>query len=125
MKKISAIRGAVSAVNTKESIKNQTVRLIKEIIEQNDLRKKDFISIQFSITKDLTVLNPATALRLGINELPYDLCDIPLFCTQEAFIEGGLECVIRVLITGCFKNKKKLKFVYLDDAKKLRPDIAK
>ena len=71
------------------------------------------------------MLNPATALRLGINELPYDLCDIPLFCTQEAFIEGGLECVIRVLITGCFKNKKKLKFVYLDDAKKLRPDIAK
>ena len=70
MKKISAIRGAVTAVNTKESIKNQTVRLIKEIIEQNDLRKKDFISIQFSITKDLTVLNPATALRLGINELP-------------------------------------------------------
>lgn len=125
MKRLSAIRGAVTCENTKESIQAQTVRLVKEIVEQNKLKKKDFLTIHFTLTKDLTVLNPATALRLGKDELPYDLSSVPLFCTQEAYIEGGLERVIRVLITGYFKKQDKVKFVYLDDAKKLRPDIAK
>lgn len=125
MAKLCAIRGAITAQNNKESIQIQTVRLIKEIIELNNLRKKDFVTIHFTLTKDLDKLNPATALRLGKDSLPYNLSSVPLFCTQEAYIEDGLECVIRVLITGYFKNQKKLKFVYLDDAKKLRPDIAK
>lgn len=125
MRRLSAIRGAVTAENTKESIQVQTVRLVKEIIEQNNLNLKDFVTIQFSLTRDLDELNPATALRLGKDELPYDLSGVPLFCTQEAYIKDGLEKVIRVLISGYFKNPKKHKFVYLDGAKALRPDIAK
>lgn len=125
MRKLCAVRGAITAENTKESIQVQTVRLLKELIEQNGLRKKDFVSIQFSITKDLDVLNPATALRLGKDDLPYDLSSIPLFCTQEAYIKGGLECVIRVLVTGYFKKPHHLKFIFLDGAKVLRPDIVK
>lgn len=121
MKKIAAVRGAVTAENTAESVQRQTVRLVKEIIERNSLRKKDFVSVQFSITNDLIVLNPATALRLGAAELPYDLSGVPLFCTQEAFIEGGLSRVIRVMITGSFKKPPRP--VYLDGAKALRPDI--
>lgn len=125
MRRLSAIRGAVTAENTKESIQAQTVRLVKEIIEQNNLKLKDCVTIQFSLTRDLDELNPATALRLGKDELPYDLSSVPLFCTQEAYIKGGLEKVIRVLISGYFKNPKNHKFVYLDGAKVLRPDIAK
>ena len=33
MNRLSAIRGAVTAENTKESIQVQTVKLVKEIIE--------------------------------------------------------------------------------------------
>lgn len=124
MNRLCAIRGAITCENSKESIQTQTVRLIKEIIDLNNLKLKDFVTIQFSMTRDLNQLNPATALRLGKNELAFDLSNVPLFCTQEAFIEGGLEKVIRVLITGYFGKQNKLKFVYLDDAKKLRPDIA-
>lgn len=128
MAKLCAIRGAITAQNTKESIQEQTVKLVKEIIEQNNLQKKDFVTIHFTLTKDLDKLNPATALRVGKDNLPYDLSGVPLFCTQEAFIEGGLECVIRVLITGYFSGsfkKKNLKFIYLDGAKVLRPDLVK
>lgn len=125
MERLSAIRGAVTAENTKESIQVQTVRLIKEIVESNNLKLEDFVTIQFTLTRDLDVLNPATALRLGKEELPYDLSSVPLFCSQEAYIKGGLEKVIRVLITGYFGESKDLNFVYLDGAKVLRPDIAK
>ncbi|WP_318677160.1 chorismate mutase [Treponema sp.] len=125
MERLSAVRGAVTAENTKESIQSQTVRVVKEIIEANNLKLEDFVTIQFSLTKDLDVLNPATALRLGKDDLPYDLSSVPLFCTQEAYIQGGLEKVIRVLITGYFGEQKSLKFAYLDGAKVLRTDLVK
>lgn len=125
MERLSAVRGAITAENTKESIQSQTVRVVKEIIEANNLKLEDFVTIQFSLTKDLDVLNPATALRLGKDDLPYDLSSVPLFCTQEAYIQGGLEKVIRVLITGYFREQKSLKFAYLDGAKVLRTDLVK
>lgn len=125
MERLSAVRGAITAENTKESIQSQTVRVVKEIIEANNLKLEDFVTIQFSLTKDLDVLNPATALRLGKDDLPYDLSSVPLFCTQEAYIRGGLEKVIRVLITGYFGEQKSLKFAYLDGAKVLRTDLVK
>lgn len=125
MERLSAVRGAITAENTKESIQSQTVRVVKEIIEVNNLKLEDFVTIQFSLTKDLDVLNPATALRLGKDDLPYDLSSVPLFCTQEAYIQGGLEKVIRVLITGYFGEQKSLKFAYLDGAKVLRTDLVK
>ena len=125
MERLSAVRGAVTAENTKESIQSQTVRVVKEIIEANNLKLEDFVTIQFSLTKDLDVLNPATALRLGKDDLPYDLSSVPLFCTQEAYIQGGLDKVIRVLITGYFGEQKSLKFAYLDGAKVLRTDLVK
>lgn len=125
MERLSAVRGAITAENTKESIQSQTVRVVKEIIEANNLKLEDFVTIQFSLTKDLDVLNPATALRLGKDDLPYDLSSVPLFCTQEAYIQGGLEKVIRVLITGYFGQQKSLKFAYLDGAKVLRTDLLK
>ncbi len=123
MSRLCTIRGAITAENTKESIQIQTIKLLKKIIESNNLKAKDFVSIQFSLTKDLNTMNPATALRLKKNELPFDLSFVSLFCTQEADIKGGLEKVIRVLITGYFGKQKNLKFLYLDDAKILRPDI--
>lgn len=125
MERLSAVRGAITAENTKESIQSQTVRVVKEIIEANNLKLEDFVTIQFSLTKDLDVLNPATALRLGKDDLPYDLSSVPLFCTQEAYIQGGLDKVIRVLITGYFGEQKSLKFAYLDGAKVLRTDLVK
>lgn len=124
MKKLCAIRGAITAENTKESIEKQTVRLIKEIEKQNDFKTDDVVSVCFSLTKDLDQYNPASALRKNSASFNFDVNSAALFCTQEAYIEDGLKNCIRVLITGYF-NKKKINFVYLDEAAKLRPDILK
>ena len=124
MKRLCAIRGASTAENTKESIEKQTVRLIQEIVSQNKICAKDIVDFHFTLTKDLDVLNPATALRLNQDKFDFDVKTVPLFCSQEAFIQGGLERCIRVMVTGYF-NRKKIKFVYLEQARKLRPDISK
>nr|WP_318660219.1 chorismate mutase [uncultured Treponema sp.] len=123
MRRLCAIRGAITAENTKESIEKQTVRLVQEIISENNIRENYIVDFNFSLTRDLDVLNPATALRLNADKFNFDVSKVPLFCSQEAFIQGSLERCIRVLVTGYF-DRKKIKFVYLDDAKKLRPDIS-
>ena len=120
-KRIYAVRGAVCVENTKESILEKTCRLFKKIVEKNGLKSDDLISIQFSLTKDIDVMNPATALRLG--GTPIDISSVALFCTQEAYIHGGMEKVIRVMITT-YSDRTPV-HVYLDGAERLRPDFSK
>ncbi|MBR1638700.1 MAG: chorismate mutase [Treponema sp.] len=121
MKIVRALRGAVCCENTKESITDNVCRMCNELILQNELNASDIISIQFSITNDLTVLNPATALRKG--NMRIDVSEIPLFCTQEAYIEGGMPFVVRVLVHTYMDQFVKRKNVYLNGAEKLRPDF--
>jgi len=123
MKIVRALRGAVCCENTKESITENVCKMFNEIVIQNNLTAADIISVQFSLTKDLTVLNPATALRKG--DVRIDVSELALFCSQEAFIEGGMPYVVRVLIhtyMDQFANKKN---IYLNGAEKLRPDFSK
>ena len=121
MKIVRALRGAVCCENTKESITDNVCRMCNELILQNELNASDIISIQFSITNDLTVLNPATALRKG--NMRIDVSEIPLFCTQEAYIEGGMPFVVRVLVHTYMDQFVKRKNVCLNGAEKLRPDF--
>jgi len=118
--KLVAIRGATCAKNTKDSIQAQTVELMSKIFSQNNLEMKDIVSIQFSLTKDLNVYNPAAALRHGLKD--YDVSAVPLFCTQEAYIKGYLKKVIRVLITTYSETEPS--HVYINGAERLRPDLA-
>ena len=64
-KKLIAVRGAVCSENTKEKITENVCTLFNQIVTLNSLSAEDIVSLQFTITKELTVLNPATALRLG------------------------------------------------------------
>ena len=64
-KRVFAFRGAVCVDNTEESITNNVCLLCNELFAHNQLQADDVISLQFSITDDITVLNPATALRRG------------------------------------------------------------
>ena len=61
-------------------------------IEQYD-SEGQIISVLFSVTKDLTKANPATGLRA------HGFSDTPLFCLQEADIEGAEPRIVRVLLT--------------------------
>lgn len=94
-----------------------------KLFAENKLVQKDFVSIQFTITEDLNVMNPAMALRKGQDE--FDVSQIPLFCSQEAKVVGSPEKMVRVLVTAYMDENAKPVHVYINGGEKLRPDFAR
>ncbi|MCQ2590738.1 MAG: chorismate mutase [Treponema sp.] len=123
IKKLTAIRGATISENTAESITKTVCEMCNACFVQNKLKEKDIVSIFFTTTKDITALNPATALRKG--ETVFDPTNIALFSAQESEIDGGSPLMIRVLITTYKSVFVKKQNVYINGAQKLRPDLAK
>ena len=116
---IRAVRGAVSIErNATEEIHAGAHRLVREILNRNEIREQQIISILFSVTKDLTKGNPATGLR------SYGFADTPLFCVQEADIEGAEPGILRVLLTYSGQSDRSPVPVYLGRAGELRPDLS-
>lgn len=114
------IRGAITVQkNSKEEIINCTSKLLKEIIQKNEIKNNDIISIIFSSTKDLNQEYPAVAARdLGLNH-----CG--MLCLQEMDVENSLRRCIRVLFfIDSLKSQVEAKHIYLREAIKLRPDLA-
>lgn len=121
MKRLYAIRGAITAENTPESISENTIAMGSKLFEENKIKAEDLVSIQFSLTKDLDTMNPCTALRREYQGI--DISQVPLFCTQEAFIQGGLEKCIRILVFVYLEEETQVQHIYLGGASKLRPDL--
>jgi len=113
------VRGAITAPeNSPEAIRQSCHRLLVEIFRRNRVRPRRILSLLFSVTADLTRLNPASAAReLGLSS-------VALFCVQEARIDGSLDRVIRVLLTYRGSSLRKPVPVYLEGARALRPDLA-
>jgi monofunctional chorismate mutase len=116
---VKAVRGAITVrENSAEAIREASRRLLLELLQCNRVVMRRILSLVFSVTRDLTRLNPAGVAReLG-------LTDTPLFCVQEADIEGALPRVIRVLITYSAPRGRAPVPVYLEGARGLRPDLA-
>jgi chorismate mutase len=116
---VKAVRGAIAVnQNTAEAIGAAARRLLPELMKRNRLTEGRVISVLFSLTRDLTAGNPATAARsLGF-------AVTPLFCLQEAHVEGAPGGILRVLLT--FRGARGFvpQPVYLDGAERLRPDLA-
>ena len=123
MKRLFGIRGAVCAENTVASIMNETAALCRRIFTENAIFAEDIVSMQFTMTRDLDEMNPCAALRKS--DVGIDTSKIPLFCAQEASIKGGLEKVIRVLVTAYLEEEATPKNIYIDGAEVLRLDFAK
>ena len=120
-KRIYAVRGAIFAENTKDSIQEKAVKLFNAVVEKNGIKSQDIVSLHWTLTKDLDAMNPATALRLGKPAI--DVSEIPLFCSQEAFIQGGRPKIIRMMLTAYLDQKPS--HIFLDGAEALRPDFSK
>jgi chorismate mutase len=114
-----AVRGAIQLADISAAgIEQAGVRLVGEVLRANGIAENHIVSILFSMTEDLTAANPATGLRrVGYTSTP-------LFCTQEARIDGALPRVIRVLVTFESLERRSAVPVYLDGAEALRPDLA-
>ena len=121
--RLFAIRGATGAENNSESIIKNVCEMCLKLFAGNKLVQKDFVSIQFTITEDLNVMNPAMALRKGQDE--FDVSQIPLFCSQEAKVVGSPEKMVRVLVTAYMDENAKPVHVYINGGEKLRPDFAR
>jgi chorismate mutase len=117
--KLRALRGAITCDdNTKEEIDVKTQRLMREILDRNDLDHDDLVSILFTATEDLTAEFPAAAARaIGLG-------DVPLICARELAVEHGMARVIRVLV-HCYTSlgRADLHHVYLEGARALRDDL--
>tara|TARA_Y100001960_G_scaffold203857_1_gene212920 strand:- start:976 stop:1356 length:381 start_codon:yes stop_codon:yes gene_type:complete len=116
MTKVRAIRGATTAdENTKESIVEATIHLLKKIVEENNLDKNEVISAFFTTTKDLNAQFPAVAARtIGWTE-------VALMCSHEMDIPDAQNMCIRVMVhvnTDMLPNQ--IQNVYLKEAVNLR-----
>ncbi len=115
------IRGAITVEDdTPEQIEKATIELFEKIVGLNNIISEDISHTIFTMTKDLKSAYPAKFLRQH-----FDVDFVPLMCMNELEIEGSLKKCIRVLVViNTTKSQNEIKHVYLNEAKKLRPDIA-
>ncbi len=116
---VRAIRGATTVEeNTEQDILERTGELLLAMTQENGITEDDIISVIFSVTNDLNAAFPAVAARrMGWTETA-------LMCTYEIDVPGSLQKCIRVLMhIHTEKVGSELKFIYLNDARKLRPDL--
>jgi chorismate mutase len=113
-----AVRGAIQVqADDREAIERASARLIAEILRANSIDEAEIVSILFSLTKDLRAGNPATGLRR------VGFAATPLFCLQEADVEGSMPRVLRALVTWETARRAATVPVYLDGAEMLRADL--
>ena len=118
---IRGIRGATTvSTNEASAILEATKELLLFIQNCNDaLKPEDIASALFTMTTDLDAVYPAKAARqLGWT-------NVPLICTQEIPVPGGLPLCIRVLLNwNTDLPQDAIHHVYLREAVTLRPDLA-
>ena len=114
---LKAIRGAVCSTNDKAEITERTLELYDRILKVNEFCETDILSIFFSITPDIKVLNPANALRQSGRA-----GETAMMVLEEAVLEDSLPGTIRVLIHAYMADDKPVHHIYIRGAEKLRPD---
>lgn len=117
---LGAIRGATTVDEDEANVvRTATAELLKRIVDLNDLKTTDIISVIFTVTPDLRSAFPAHAAReLGWN-------DVALLCTMEIPVPGAISRCIRVLLhVETSTPRTRLRHVYLRRARGLRPEWA-
>ncbi|PXW91728.1 chorismate mutase [Streptohalobacillus salinus] len=117
---IRGIRGATTVeANDAKIIHSQTEALVKTMIEKNKIEPEDVAHVIVSVTDDIDQAFPARPIR----ELP-GWQFVPVMCTKEMSVPGGLPYCIRVMMTvNTSKEQQAIKHIYQHDARQLRPDL--
>ncbi len=118
---IRGIRGATTAAtNTRDAILDATCELLETLVRMNDICVEDIASVIFTVTPDLDAAFPASAARsLGWTH-------VPLLDVAAPRVSNDLARCIRVLIYwNTDRAQQDISHVYLRDARRLRPDLAK
>ena len=113
-----AVRGATTITHDdREVVLKATREMLALIIRLNGIESTDLASALFTATTDIHSVYPALAARqLG-------WLDVPLMCSHEMDVDGGLPLCLRVMIHwNTEKPQHEIQHVYLGDAQSLRPD---
>ncbi len=117
---VRGVRGAIVAeVDQADTILSATRALLAAILEANPTMKTEHLaSALFTVTEDLGAAYPAQAAReMGWNH-------VPLICSREIPVPGGLPRCIRVLLLWNTElPQNAIRHVYLGAAAELRPDL--
>ena len=115
---LRALRGAITCEeNTSDSISEAVNFLINELVNRNELKPKQIISVTFSVTKDLDACFPASIAR----QKP-EWEDVALIDCQQMSVRGDLKHCIRILAMAWLTKEKSPQHPYLKNATLLRPD---
>jgi chorismate mutase len=116
--RLFALRGANSvAHNEAGAILDATDRLMRALLERNELGPDTMVSCIFTLTDDLDAEFPAVAARrLGLDR-------VPLLCAREVPVPGSMPRVIRVLVHYYAPEDHEPQHVYLGEARALRSDL--
>lgn len=115
------VRGATTVTqDTEVEIFAAVQEMLQKICTVNGIMAKDIVAVIFSVTKDIKAAFPAA----GARALP-DFANVPLIDVQQMEVTGSLAHCIRVLmLVNTEKEQIEMKHVYLQAAKKLRPDLS-
>lgn len=118
VERLRAVRGAITvAADTSDDIREGTIELLQTILERNDLVHDDLVSIIFTVTHDLVSDFPAVAAR------EIGLASVPLLCSQEIPVAGSMPRCVRVMVHCYAPPERRIRHVYLRDARQLRLDL--
>lgn len=119
---IRGVRGAITvAIDSNEVVLQETARLAKEMAKANNIDPDEIASVIISTTTDITSAFPAQAVR-SIEGWTY----VPVMCTHEMEVPNALEKCVRLLMhVNTEKSQKEIQHIYLNNAVRLRPDLAK
>ncbi|MNJ70823.1 Chorismate mutase AroH [compost metagenome] len=107
--------------NEEQDILSATEELLQHIIAENSLNPEDVTSVWITVTPDLDAAFPARAIRAFD-----DWGLVPLMCATEIPVQGALPKCIRLLLhVNTMKSQREINHIYLNEAKKLRPDLTK
>ncbi|WP_281886944.1 chorismate mutase [Paenibacillus sp. YYML68] len=118
---VRGIRGATTVEHNEENeILSATTELLNQIVQENGIVPEEIASVFITVTPDLTATFPARSIRQMAG---WEL--VPLMCSLEIPVEGGLPQCIRLMVTvNTEKKQNEIKHVYQREAMRLRPDLS-
>lgn len=114
-----AIRGATTITeDTIDKIREASIELFTEILQANELKTDDLISIIISCTTDIKSSYPGKHIREH-----FELDTLAIMHFNEMEVSSSLEKCIRVMLLVNKSKSDSIKFIYLNNAKNLRQDL--
>ena len=115
---LTFIRGATTSTgNSVEEMKDAVLELIDELISRNHLTSANFLSITFTVTRDLDACFPASIARKyrGLDSVAFLDC-------QQMNVSNDINFCIRLMAQVLLPSNIVVNNPYLRGASKLRAD---